>query len=145
MFSVVDYDFHPSACCNFVGYDDTVIFGWLDKHLPPDARILVAGTQLIVLPVGPSRNLVGSDAGIWIRAMTGRQTSLTPFDTDFRSASTLQRLCQRQIQYIYVGGTKQIFDIAQLHEKTEWYDRIFFLPDAQLYRLTGCSKVAFST
>jgi hypothetical protein len=140
MLSVADYDFYPSDCCNFVGHDDTVAFDWLDKHLPPEARTLVAGTQLNVLPAGPSKNLAGSDAGIWIRAMSGRHTSLAPFDTDFRSASTLKRLCQRRIQYIYIGGTKQIFNTAQFHEKAEWYDRIFFLPDAQLYRLTGCSK-----
>jgi hypothetical protein len=136
--SVADYDFYPSDCCNFVGYNDTVAFGWLDNHLSPDARILVAGTQLNVLPAGPAKNLVGSDAGIWLRAMTGRPTSLSPFDTDFRSASTLKQLCRRRIQYIYVGGTKQIFNIEQLHEKAEWYERIFFLPEAQLYRLTGC-------
>ena len=38
------YDFYPSDCCNFVGYDDTVAFDWMDRNMLPDARILIAST-----------------------------------------------------------------------------------------------------
>jgi hypothetical protein len=129
-----------SDCCNFVKYDDTVALDWLDRNLPTEAHILIAATQLNVLPAGPSASLVGTDAGIWIPALTGRTVSLAPFDIDFRSTGTLEQLCQRQIGYVYVGGTGQIFHTAQLSEKADWYQRVLFLPNAQLYQLTRCIR-----
>lgn len=133
------YNFYPSDCCNFVGYDDTIAIDWLARNLPPDARILIAATQLNVLPAGPSDNQVGTDAGIWIPALTGRNTSLAPFDSDFRSEGTLEQLCQKQVDYIFVGGTGLRFNVSQLQAKAEWYNRILLLPNAQLFQLTGCS------
>ena len=135
-----DYNFYPSDCCNFVRYDDTVAIDWLDRNTPPDARILIASTQMHVLPSGPSAANVGTDAGIWIPALTGRATTFAPFDIDFRSPSTLEELCKEQIDYIYIGGTDQKFNAAQLEAKAERYERILFLPNAQLYKLIGCSK-----
>jgi hypothetical protein len=134
------YDFYPSECCSFVGYDDTIALDWIDKNLRPDAHILIAATQLNVLPGGPSENRVGTDAGIWIPALTGRNTTLALLDTDFRSKNTLEELCQNQVGYVYVGRTDQKFDAAQLREKEEWYEGILFLPNAQVYQLTGCSE-----
>jgi hypothetical protein len=138
--SIERYSFYPSNCCNLVGYDDTVAFDWLDKNLPPNARILVAANQLNVLPSGPSANLAGADAGIWIPALTGRKTTLASFETNFRSARTLKLLCQKHVDYVYVGGTGQNFNAAQLQAKAEWYQGILFLPNAQLYHLTRCPQ-----
>jgi hypothetical protein len=134
------YDFYPSDCCSFVGYDDTVALDWIDRNLRSDAHILIAATLLNVLPAGPSENRVGTDAGIWIPVLTGRNTTLALFDTDFRSESTLEQLCQNQVGYVYVGRTDQKFNAAQLREKEEWYEGILFLPNAQVYQLTGCSE-----
>lgn len=138
--SLVRYDFYPSDCCNFVRYDDTVAFDWLDRNLPPDARILIASTQMNVLPSGPAAGSVGTDAGIWIPTLTGRNTAHAPFGIDFRSTSTLEQLCQTQIDYIYIGGTEQTFSAAQLQAEADWYERVLFLPNAQLYQVTGCKK-----
>lgn len=134
------YDFYPSDCCNFVGYDDTVAFDWLDKNLPSDARILIASTNMNVLPSGPSESPTGTDAGIWIPALTDREITFAPFDIDFGTTGTLNQLCQMQIDYIYDGGTAQKFNAAQLHAKADWYKEVLFLPNAQLYQLTGCNK-----
>jgi hypothetical protein len=137
---IVSYNFYSSDCCNLVGYDDTVVFEWIDRNLPSDALILIAATQLNVLPTGPSESLVGTDAGIWIPVLTGRNISLVSFDTDFRSASTLIDLCQKQVGYIYSGGRAHSFNAMQLQAKTEWYERMLFLPNAQLYQLTSCFR-----
>jgi hypothetical protein len=134
------YNFYPSDCCNFVGYDDTVAFDWLDKNLLSDARILIASISMNVLPSGPSESPTGTDAGIWIPALTGRKITFAPFDIDFRATDTLEQLCQLQIDYIYVGGTTQKFNAAQLQAKTDWYKGVLFLPNAQLYQLTGCGN-----
>ena len=140
LIAIGSYDFYPSDCCNFVRYDDTVAFDWLDKNLPSDARILIPSTSMNVLPSGPSASPTGTDAGIWIPALTGRDTTFAPFDIDFRSTETLEQLCQLQIDYIYVGGTTQRFNVAQLQSKADWYKGVLFLPNAQLYQLTGCDK-----
>jgi hypothetical protein len=134
------YNFYPSDCCNFVGYDDTVALDWLDKNLPSDTRILIPSTSMNVLPSGPSGSPTGTDAGIWIPALTGRNVTYAPFDIDFRSTGTLEGLCQMQINYIYVGGTTQRFNAAQLQSKADWYKGVLFLPNAQLYQLIGCEK-----
>ena len=139
LISIGRYDFYPSDCCNFVKYDDTVALDWLDRNLPSDARILTASTALNVLPSGPT-GLMGTDAGIWIPALTNRNINLAPFDIDFHSINTLEQLCQEQIDYVYVGGTDQKFNAAQLQAKPEWYEGILLLPDVKLYQLTGCSK-----
>ena len=134
------YDFYPSDCCNFVGYDDTVAFDWLDKNLPSDAHILIASTSMNVLPSGPSAGPTGTDAGIWIPALTGRDTTFAPFDIDFCTTGTLNQLCKMRIDYIYVGGTAQKFNAEQLQTKADWYKGVLFLPNTQLYQLTGCEK-----
>ena len=140
LMSIRNYDFYPSDCCGFVGYDDTVALDWLDKNLPSDAHVLIATTQMNVLSSGPSPNLAGADAGIWIPALTGRKTTPAPFDTDFRSKDTLAQLCQKHIDYVYVGGTVQVFNASQLYARTDWYKKILSLPNAQLFQVTGCSK-----
>jgi hypothetical protein len=111
----------------------------LDKNLSPNTRILIAGAPVNVLPSGPSEGLTGTDAGIWIPALTGRNTLLAPFGINFLAESTLEQVCQEQVKYIYVGKMDQSFVATQLDEKPAWYQRRLFLPGAQLYQLKGCS------
>ncbi len=140
IFAIGGYHFYPSDCCNLVKYDDTIALDWIEKNLPPDARILVAASELNVLPIGPAEDLAGTDAGLWIPALTGRKISLASFDVDFRASSTWKQLCQERVDYIYAGGMDQSFHNAQLNEKTTWYERVLFLPEAHLFQLTGCTE-----
>ena len=93
-----------------------------------------------VLPSGPSAASTGTDAGIWIPALTGRNVTFAPFDIDFSSSGTLEGLCQMQVDYVYVGGTTQNFNAEQLQTKADWYKGVLLLPNTQLYQLTGCDK-----
>jgi hypothetical protein len=136
---VKDYNFYASDCCKFMKYDDTIALDWLAANLPPDAYILIPATQMNVLPSGPSESPVGTDAGIWIPALTGRRTTFAQFETDFRSPDSLEQFCQQGIDYVYVGSTDQSFALGQLLEKGDWYERVLSLPNAQLFKLTGCS------
>ena len=121
-------------------YDDTVALDWLDRNVPSDARILIPATQLNVLPSGPSTSSVGTDAGIWIPALTGRVITYSQFGIDFRLPDTLEQICREGVDYIYIGSTDQSFDVAQLLAKKDWYDPVLSLPNAQLFRVTGCFK-----
>jgi hypothetical protein len=135
---VKDYDFYPSDCCNFVKFDDTIAFDWLDSNLPPDANILIASTQMNVLPSGPTPGPVGTDAGIWIPALTGRTITYAQFETDFRLPDSLEKLCGQQVDYVYVGGTEQSFRVERLLLKEEWYQAVLSLEEVQLFRVIGC-------
>ena len=135
---IKNYGFYPSDCCNFLKYDDTIAFEWLRKNVPSDARILVASSKLSVLPSSTSFDDAGADAGIWIPQLTGRKIIMMTYETDFLSTETVKYLCQKQIDYLYVGGTNQSFNSMQLHEKTEWYKENLFLQNTQLYQLVAC-------
>ncbi|MGD8403762.1 MAG: hypothetical protein PVJ21_08885 [Anaerolineales bacterium] len=138
--STLNYNFYPSDCCNFVHHDDTVALDWLDRNTPSDARILVSSTQMHVLPSGPSANTVGTDAGIWIPALTGKDITYENFEIDFRLEDVLEMLCQKEIEYIYIGGTSQSFNASYLIAKKDWYNPILSSPDTQLFQVTGCFK-----
>lgn len=140
LLSIGSYDFYPSDCCKFVGDNDVVAFDWLNKNTPSDAHILVASTQMHVLPTGPSAASVGTDAGIWVPALTDREALFAALDTDFGSEGILSYLCRDQIDYIYVGGTEQKFNVELLQAKPDWYETILSLPDVQLYGINGCTK-----
>ena len=135
--SMRNYNFYPSDCCNFLKYDDTVALDWLEINLPPDARILIATTELNVLPSDEFEGFAGTDAGIWIPQLTGRIIFPMPYDIDFRSPEIVKQLCQKKTDYVYVGGTNQSFNAAQF-ENSEWFEKKLFLPNAQIYQRTSC-------
>ncbi len=135
-----NYDFTPSDCCDYVGYDDTLAFDWIDKNLPQDARILIAGNPLNVVPNAISPDLVASDAGMWIAPLTGRESIILSYHLDFTSPEIINQLCYKEIGYIYLDNTNQSFDSSQLDTKPEWYRKKLYLPNTQLYELKACSN-----
>lgn len=136
--SLKNYNFYPSDCCIFIGYDDTIAMDWLSRNTPNDVHILVPSTIMNVLPSGPTSSEAGTDAGIWIPNLAGREIVLMPFDTDFRLEDTTDQLCQKDVDYIYVGKTDQSFDDSKIQANPDRYKGVLLLPTVQLYKLTGC-------
>jgi len=132
------YNFSPS-CCQFFGEDDRAALDWMDQNTPPNANIVIASSEAILFESSPSAWYTGSDGGIWITPLIHRQALFWPYQTDFGIAETLVGLCQRGAGYIYVGGTGQSFDQAQLLARPDWYAKLFSLPKAQVYRIVGCA------
>ena len=137
-FALKNYNFYPSTCCDFVSYDDTFAFDWIDKNLPQDARILIAGNQLKVIPNTTSPNLVASDAGIWITPLTGRESIMLSHHLELSSTEIINQLCHKEIDYIYLGNTNQSFNHSQLDTNPEWYKKKLHLPNAHIYQLEIC-------
>ena len=135
-----DYKFYPSDCCNFLGYDDTIAFEWINNNLPANISILVASNQLNVLPSTNSADLVGSDAGIWIPQLINRKIIMAPYELDFLSSETKDFLCHSQTNYIYVGNKEQSFNQSTLLQKRDWYQALLSLPNTQLFYITNCSN-----
>jgi hypothetical protein len=136
--AAVNYSFYPSACCRFATHDDLAAFAWLDRHLPPDATILIASSTLYVTPFEQSQPPTGVDAGIWIEPLLSRRTSFSGLGVQFNLADTHSGLCAKGLEYIYVGGMPQSFDSTQLDLYPNWYMPAFELPAAQIYQVIGC-------
>lgn len=138
IYSLARYDFHASDCCIIVGNDDVVATDWMDAHLPVDARIGIASTELKVMVTDATEGSAGSDAGVWITPLIDRVTIALPRDSDFSQQVTLDMLCQEQIGYLYVGELGQTFDEAKLSSHAEWYKPLLSMPKVKVYQVAGC-------
>ena len=137
--AILQYDLYPSACCKIVGTDDLVAMDWMDKHLPPDARILISAVELRVLASDSFQGYVGGDAGIWITPLTDRSTIPLLNYSDFGQQTTLNTLCDMNADYLYIGEIGQTFDDSQLSIHPEWYKALLSMPKAKVYQVIGCN------
>jgi len=135
---VGNYVFTPSDCCNYVKYNDTVALDWLNRRLPASGKILVAATNLSVGTTSSSESLAGADAGIWILPLTGRKTTLAPYNLDFSMQETRDRICQQKVDYVYVGGSQYSFNTQQLQQRADWYSMSLNLPGVKIFQVTDC-------
>jgi hypothetical protein len=133
------YDLYPSNCCLIVGQDDVKAIGWLDENLPADARILTSSTDLNVLPTDQYQGSAGGDAGTWITALTGRPVTVMPFNTDFSQDTTTKTLCEKQLNFIYVGKTGWTFNEGPMNAQPGQYKLLLDLPKAKVYEVIGCN------
>jgi hypothetical protein len=137
--ALFQYDLYPSDCCSIVSEDDIAAIHWMDQNIPRDAHILVASTQLNVLPTDEFQGSAGSDAGTWITPLIHRISTFMPFNTDFSQPQILGDLCRRRVDYIYVGGTGLGFDASSISAHPDGYNLVFEKPKAKIFEVTGCS------
>ncbi len=137
----LNYDFYPSDCCKIVGPNDLTAIDWMDKNLPADARILISTADLILFPSASSQGIVGADAGIWISPLINRQILFMPYNSNFSQRETLDILCTRDVNYIYVGEIGQTFDDTQIRAHAEWYKALLSMSKAGVYQVVGCDQI----
>jgi hypothetical protein len=133
-----DYPFSPSPCCIQFQADDAVAMDWMKTRLPPEAQILIAGNALIVFDSQDQTGQRSSDGGAWIAPLTGFQTSTQYYGTDFGAEATFNALCEQGVTHIYVGGTRESFNLSGLQSRPDRYAWQFSLPQAHLFQVTGC-------
>jgi hypothetical protein len=136
--ALLNYTLYPSDCCSLVSRDDLVAIDWLDKNVPPAARILIASTELRVLDSDSFQGAVNGDAGAWITPLTGRPTILLPFHSDFSQQTTFDTICQLQADYIYVGEKGTRFNNAQIEPYPDRYQILLSMPQTKIYQVIGC-------
>jgi len=132
------YDLYPSDCCVLVGNDDLTAMDWMNAQLPADAHIGISATELKVLASEAFEGYVGGDAGIWITPLINRVTVPLRYDTNFAEQTTLELLCQRNINHLYVGELGQTFNNAQLSAQPTWYKMLLYMPKVRVYQVVGC-------
>jgi hypothetical protein len=133
-----NYEFYPSKCCVLVGNDDVAAMAWMADQLPVQARIGIASTELKVVAEDVVEGDVGADAGIWVTPLTDRVTILLPYDLEFDQQIALDMICQRGVEYIFVGELGQPFDITRLNSRPVWYRPLLSMPKIGVYEVTGC-------
>ena len=132
------YNFSPSDCCQLVARDDRIALDWMDRQLPADARIVIAGADLNIDSFSAPMQGTGTDAGIWIMPLSGRVITSLPYFTDFGSLEIYQSLCQQKVTHIYVGARPQSFQTDFFQARSAWYEVIFHLSGTQIVRVLGC-------
>jgi hypothetical protein len=136
--AVFRYEYYPSDCCQIANRDDLALLAWMERSLPIDAGILIASSRVNVTTFEQTEILAGVDGGIWVTPLTSRQTMLAWDSLDFSSETVYAEICELGLGYVYAGGMPQSFSISQLEQKPEWYQQIFALPHAKLYRVSNC-------
>jgi hypothetical protein len=136
--AALNYKFYPSDCCRFASRDDLAAFTWMDKSLPPDVTILIASTGLYVTSFETPETQNGVDAGIWIPSLLSRKVVPANQETQFDNVEIHVDLCNKGVDYIYVGGMPQSFNLNQLESQPAWYSPSFILPSAKIYQVLGC-------
>ena len=139
-YSLQNYSFSPSPCCNFINADDIAAMTWVRKNTPADAKLLIAADPLKVTPGTSPQNLSGSDAGIWLTNLTGRATLKFPYYSDFDKKSTQMELCQKGINYIYAGDQPFSFNRSLHLSEQDWHQEVVSLPNVRIYKITSCPQ-----
>jgi hypothetical protein len=134
----INYNFSPSDCCQLAGRDDAAALDWMDKQLPVDARIAIASADLSIDPLSPPMQGTGTDAGIWVAPLTGRDVIILPYFIDFTSQEIYDSLCQQQVTHIYIGSRPQSFKVDFVAAMPARFGTIFHLPNSQIVQVLGC-------
>jgi hypothetical protein len=125
----------PDVCCNFVHTGDLQALEWIKESTPANSLVLTSAFS-------EKGQVFGTDAGIWVQALTGRATNRLTFDTDWRNPAEIMRVCgggARDI-YLYAGGTPYAFDQGVLREQA-WARVVFSGGKTILFQVEDCAHL----
>jgi hypothetical protein len=125
--------FSPDKCCNYVSRADLSAIEWIDKHSSSKAVVWIAGFK-------PKNYMLGTDAGIWISALTDRNVNKLRYDINWNSESGIRRLCQKGYSdvYVYKGSMPYSFEDLGLSSAT-WLEQVYRANSTIIYRVS-CSS-----
>ncbi len=125
---------YPDPCCVYFKEDDQLAFQWIQKNTSADSLFIIS-------TFNNNEKIVGTDAGIWIYPLLGRNTNRLRFDTHWDSVEEMEkiRLFSEKDIYIYMGGGNYSFNDAQL-ASGKWTRPVFKTGQTTIYKLTGCPK-----
>ena len=135
-----NYNIYPANCCSIVSRDDLVAIDWMDKNLPPEARIAISSTELHVLDTNAPQGAAGGDAGAWITPLTERVTIALPYQSDFSQQEIFDALCQLGTVYLFVGEAGASFNNGLITAHPDRYRILLSMPETKVYQVTGCAQ-----
>jgi hypothetical protein len=125
----------PDLCCNYVRAGDLQAIQWIATNTPPQATILVAAYR--------ERNyMIGTDAGMWVHVLTGRNGNRRPYSQNWSSLDVLRDACRPMGEdvFVYSGQEGYSFDRRVL-DGNKLFRLEFEAGPIRVYRLTGCSSL----
>jgi hypothetical protein len=105
-------------------------YSWIKGNLPQDAQIAIPGR----IDVFPS---FGTDGGIWITTLTGRQTFLLPYTYNWNRSGLHEKMCAKGVIYIFYSAAPMSFQVDPA-EQPLWYQPLYELENTHVYRVIGC-------
>jgi hypothetical protein len=118
------------ACCNFATDSDLKALSWANANLPSGATVYTAA-------INKEDGLIGSDAGVWVNALTSSKSQLLPFDFAWYYPEEYAAICGPAQAFIYVGGRSTSFQIDPLTHP-DWYKLIFNDASTSIYEIIPC-------
>jgi len=136
--SIATQSFSPDPFYNFVRPADVVAITWIDNNIPQDASVIISGA------INSSDSeyldyLAGSDAGIWVEALTRRKTLLKPFNLDWSSPQAQSEFCHLGNAYVYSGGWPFGFNPHDL-KKLDWMTPVKDIQPVVIFRIKNCQR-----
>ena len=120
---------YPDICCNYIKSSDIEAIEWLKKNTPQDAVVWITAFK--------SRNyMISTDAGAWIRALTGRNVNKLDFDFEWSSHNSFESICRPDYKevYIYKGNGFYSFTDKILADKS-WLKPVFASGETKIYKV----------
>lgn len=124
--------FRPDPCCLYFKNSDQLAMQWIQQNTSVDTLFLISAFN-------ENDKITGTDAGIWIYPLLGKNTNKLGFDTNWNSKGELDKICRFTTKkiYVYMGGQKYSFNNTQLGS-TEWFKSVFNYGQTIIYEITGC-------
>jgi hypothetical protein len=123
---------YPDACCDYYTEEDRLAFQWLRDN--------ASERTLIFIPTYREHGLIiGTDAGIWIAPLLGKNTNKLRYDFDWESANKVNKICNPNAQemLIYAGGRPFSFSNVKLSQ-AQWIKPVFTSTKTIIYQITEC-------
>jgi hypothetical protein len=125
--------FYPDHCCNYVTASDIKAISWIKANTPLDSVVWVSGFK-------PHNYMIGTDAGVWVLAMTGRNTNKLQYDFNWQSPASKGKICQSGLNdvYVYKGGLDYSFDESAI-ARENWLKISFLDGQNKIYKVS-CNR-----
>lgn len=136
--SIATQSFSPDPFYNFVRPADVVAITWIDNNTTQDASVIISGA-IVSSDSEYLDYLAGSDAGIWVEALTRRKTLLKPFNLDWSSPQAQSEFCQLGNAYVYSGGWPFGFNPHDL-KKLDWMTPVEDIQPVVIFRIKNCQR-----
>ena len=118
----------PDPCCNFVHPADLRAIAWLGEHSTPQAIVWIAGFK-------PRNYMLGTDAGVWVRPLTGRNANQLRYDFPWDSASARVEVCRPYYREVFIFRGSMPFSFREAAPvSSAWLSTVFEESQTRIYR-----------
>jgi hypothetical protein len=125
---------YPDRCCSYATQNDLRAFEWLKQNVSSKGLIVIAGLRT-------STRILETDAGMWVYAMTGLDTTKRSFNSTLNDPEFLHSVCQVGDEvYLYVGGRPMSFKPSKMSEESGDFRVVFSSGKTGIVQVRACLR-----